>query len=123
MLAECVGGVGWRSELAEVPGCDANPTSGFRCDCQESVRDSTLTSCLAVSVGGVTWRTNLADQLGGATWRSNLAEQLGGVGLAESGWRSGVGGVGLAEWAGEVGWRSGLAKRAGEAGWRSRLAE
>jgi hypothetical protein len=60
-LAERVGGTGWRSDLAVFPACDAEPTSGFRCDCQESVRDSTFTSCLAVSVGGVTWRSDLAE--------------------------------------------------------------
>ena len=69
----------WRSDLAVVPACDAEPTNGFRCDCQESVRDSTLTGGSTVSVVGVGWRSDLADQVGGASWRSELAELPGGV--------------------------------------------
>jgi hypothetical protein len=78
-----VGGVGWRSDLAVFPACDAEPTNGFRCDCQESVRDSTLTGGSTVSVVGVGWRSDLADQVGGASWRSELAERVGGAS-----WRS-----------------------------------
>jgi len=108
-LAEWAGGVGWRSDLAVVPACDAEPTSGFRCDCQESVRDSTATSCLAVCVGGASWRSGLAEWAGGVGWRSGLAERVGGPTwrseLAEWAGGVGVGGVGV----GGVGWRSDLA--------------
>jgi hypothetical protein len=48
---------------------------------------------LAERVGGAGWRSGLAERVGGAGWRSGLAERVGGVGLAESGWRSRVGGV------------------------------
>jgi hypothetical protein len=48
----------------------------------------------------------LAERLGGVTWRSELAERLGGVGLAEWGWRSV-----LAEW----GWQ-GITEEVGRRG-------
>ena len=105
--------------------------------------------CLAEQLGGVSWRTNPADESGGPVWRTSLADLVGGVGLWRYGceprligtlrcedrqvpegvsWSLTVGALWLAlsDWRrkpGGVSWRSNLAVSVGGATWRCQLAD
>jgi hypothetical protein len=96
LLAEPLGGPGWRTSLAVSPVAvrfEPRLMSVLRCDDRQVpggeswspavgalwLALSDWRSNLAVSVGGATRRTCLAEPLGGVSWRTTLADQLGGV--------------------------------------------
>jgi hypothetical protein len=124
--AQVLGGLAWRSQLAESAGgvacrtapAGATPRIGaggvcWRCLLAVSVGGVCWRCLVAVFVGGVCWRCLLAVSLGGVAWRCRLAVSVGGVS-----WRSR-----LAVSLGGVAWRCRLAVSAGGVGWRSQLAE
>ena len=146
--AQVLGGLAWRSQLAESAGgvacrtapAGATPRIGaggvcWRCLLAVSVGGVCWRCLVAVFVGGVCWRCLLAVSLGGVGWRSPLAVSVGGVA-----WRTAPVGatpqIGAAEeLSAQAGprndraqlappsWRSGLAEPLGGVSWRSPLAE
>jgi hypothetical protein len=135
-LAESVGGVSWRTGLQ--PGrfrlnsfpanrLQERPTAVF--ELPSRLR------CLAAGLGGVGWRSRLAESAGGVGWRCLLAVSAGGVACrtAPAGATPQIGPA--EELSAQAGprndraqlappsWRSGLAEPLGGVSWRSPLAE
>ena len=98
--AQVLGGLAWRSQLAESAGGVACRTAPAGATPRIGAGDVWWRCLVAVFVGGVCWRCLLAVSVGGVAWRCRLAVSLGGVA-----------------------WRCRLAVSAGGVGWRSQLAE
>ena len=134
-MAARLGGVGWRSGLAEWASRTGS-IDGFRSEGRETRRRLRRPLVFGgLSLAPFAWRTSLAERLGGASWRSELAEWASRTGFID-GFRSGcretrqrlcrplaVGGLSLAERVGGATWRSGLAEWVGGVGWRSGRVE
>ena len=111
--AQVLGGLAWRSQLAESAGGVACRTAPAGATPRIGAGGVCWRCLLAVSVGGVCWRCLVAVFVGGVCWRCLLAVSLGGVA-----WR-----CRLAESAGGLSWRSQLVESVGGVSWRSQLAE
>jgi hypothetical protein len=111
--AQVLGGLAWRSQLAESAGGVACRTAPAGATPRIGAGGVCWRCLLAVSVGGVCWRCLVAVFVGGVCWRCLLAVSLGGVA-----WR-----CRLAVSLGGVAWRCRLAVSAGGLSWRSQLAD
>ena len=88
-LAVSVGGVSWRTNLADLIGGVA--CGGMALSPDRSARFDARIGRLPIGGDGhwqlalSDWRRNLAEELGGVSWRTTMADLVGGVGL----WRYG----------------------------------